>query len=168
MMKNILVALDFEIEVEPILSQAIKAAKAYQAKLWIIHVVTPVKSQLGYSLSTQSLPGLMAAGEGYYNQLFDLETTRSMIATELHKEHNVLLDYCDSIKKDNIDVQGLLIEGDPAEIIVSESQKKEIDLIILGTHGHGLIHKTIIGSISEQVIQKSTKPTLLIPTKTKK
>ena len=167
-MKNILVALDFEIGVEPILTHAIKAAKAYQAKLWIIHVVTSVKSQIGYSLSTQSLPGLMAAGEGYYNQLFDLETTRNMIAAELHKEHNVLLGYCDSIKKDNIEVQGLLIEGDPAEVIISESQKKGIDLIIMGTHGHGLLHKTIIGSISDQVIHKSSKPTLLIPTQTKK
>lgn len=162
-MKNILVAVDFEKGINPILTQALSMAKAYQAKLWIVHVVTPVKSQIGYNLSTQSIPGLMAAGEGYYSQLFNLDTTRKMIATELHNEHNKLLEYCDKIKAENIEVQGLLIQGDPAEVIIMESKKKEIDVIILGTHGHGLFHKTIMGSTSEQVIHQSSKPTLLIP-----
>ena len=166
-MKNILVAVDFEKGIDPILKQAITTAKAYKSKLWIIHVVRAVKSQIGYSLSNQNLPGLMASGEGYYNQLFDLETTRKMVATELHQEHNTLLRYCNSIKEENIEVQGLLIEGDPAEVILTETIKKEIDLIILGTHGHGLLHKTLVGSISEQVIHKSTKPILLIPTQIK-
>jgi nucleotide-binding universal stress UspA family protein len=163
-MKNILVGIDLESNVDTILEYATKMAKPTHAKLWIVHVVRPAESQMGYTLSTQGLPGLLASGEGFYNQLFDLETTRKVIATELHHEHAKLLKYSERIKAQQIDVQGLLIEGDPSEAILSEAKEKEVDLIILGTHGHGLMHKTIVGSISEQIIHKTTIPVLLIPT----
>ncbi|MGL4853724.1 MAG: universal stress protein [Lentisphaeria bacterium] len=34
-----------------------------------------------------------------------------------------------------------------------------------GSHGHSLIHKAFLGSISEQILKNSPIPVLIIPTK---
>ncbi|MHC4140295.1 MAG: universal stress protein [Planctomycetota bacterium] len=39
-----------------------------------------------------------------------------------------------------------------------------MDIIIVGTHGHGGVHHMIFGSVSEGVLRSSSCPVLVIPT----
>ena len=62
-----------------------------------------------------------------------------------------------------IDADGLLIQGATREMILQESEKLNIDLIIIGHHEHGLLYKIFAGSVASQVIKHSKIPVLTVP-----
>ena len=62
-------------------------------------------------------------------------------------------------------MNSLLLEGSEVDRILEKAEQKGVDLILMGSHGHGLLHKAIIGSISEGVIKRSKIPVMLIPQK---
>jgi nucleotide-binding universal stress UspA family protein len=45
----------------------------------------------------------------------------------------------------------LVWEGDPADAIIEASQAEAADLIVLGSHGRGVIGRLVLGSISKRV-----------------
>jgi nucleotide-binding universal stress UspA family protein len=53
-------------------------------------------------------------------------------------------------------------EGNPFYEIVRFARENDIDLIVMGTHGHsGLIH-VLLGSVAERVVRKSPCPVLTV------
>ena len=56
----------------------------------------------------------------------------------------------------------LIKNGDPAEIIIETAQDRKCDLIVMGTHGHGVITDVLIGSTAKRVVRQSTIPVLVI------
>jgi nucleotide-binding universal stress UspA family protein len=53
-------------------------------------------------------------------------------------------------------------EGTPFEAIIRFAREKNIDLIVMGTHGHtGLVHM-LMGSVAEKVVRKAPCPVLTV------
>jgi nucleotide-binding universal stress UspA family protein len=53
-------------------------------------------------------------------------------------------------------------EGTPFYEIIQYAKEKDIDLIVMGTHGHsGLVH-VLLGSVTEKVVRKSPCPVLTV------
>jgi nucleotide-binding universal stress UspA family protein len=48
--------------------------------------------------------------------------------------------------------EAIVVEGRPAEQIVTLVRAKGIDLVVLGSHGHGRIQRFLLGSTAEQVL----------------
>ncbi|MFH2044438.1 MAG: universal stress protein [Pseudomonadota bacterium] len=62
-----------------------------------------------------------------------------------------------------------IVNGDAAEEIINYINEKDIDLLIMGTHGRKGIDKLIFGSVAEKVTKATPIPMMLIkPYKTKK
>jgi nucleotide-binding universal stress UspA family protein len=55
--------------------------------------------------------------------------------------------------------------GDVAESIALHAEEHAIDLTVLTTHGEGGIRDALWGSIAQQVLQRSTRPVLLVRSK---
>ncbi len=55
--------------------------------------------------------------------------------------------------------------GRPFAEIIRYAREKDIDLIIMGTHGRGAIAQMLLGSTAEKVIHKATCPVLTIRAK---
>ncbi|MFC1868342.1 universal stress protein [Thermodesulfobacteriota bacterium] len=53
--------------------------------------------------------------------------------------------------------------GQPHEFIVREAKEKEIDLIVMGTHGKTGLKKLIMGSVAQRVIGYAPCSVLVIP-----
>jgi nucleotide-binding universal stress UspA family protein len=51
----------------------------------------------------------------------------------------------------DVDVERRLVEGDPAEVLVSEAEGA--DLVVVGSRGHGGLRTALLGSVSKHVIQ---------------
>jgi|Deesub1362A_J573_1020465.scaffolds.fasta_scaffold00028_132 nucleotide-binding universal stress UspA family protein len=54
------------------------------------------------------------------------------------------------------------VSGDPAEKILEVAEEEKVDLILLGSRGHGLLRSKLIGGISESVVRKSNVPVLIV------
>jgi nucleotide-binding universal stress UspA family protein len=67
---------------------------------------------------------------------------------------------------EGIDVTGVTItqkmaEGKPANVILQEIEKENIDLVVMGSHGYGAIAGAVLGSVSQRVLH-SAKCSVLI------
>ena len=142
-MKNILVSIDFNNHERSLIDKAIEIAKAFDSKLWLLHVAAPEPEFIGFGVGPQYI--------------------RDSRADELRKEHRLLSDYTDLIRLENQECEGLLINGATIEMILEEAQKLAIDLIIIGHHDHNFLYKAFFGSVATGVIKKSNIPVLIVP-----
>jgi nucleotide-binding universal stress UspA family protein len=61
----------------------------------------------------------------------------------------------------NLPVAGEVIEGGPADVLAAAG--RSADLLVLGSHGHGQLRRTVLGSVSEACIRKATCPVVVVP-----
>jgi nucleotide-binding universal stress UspA family protein len=54
------------------------------------------------------------------------------------------------------------VVGFPAEEIVQASQREKAHLIIMGTHGHGVLGRMLMGSVAQRVVSECDVPVLLV------
>ncbi len=76
--------------------------------------------------------------------------------------------FCENVQKDDpqcvfrvasIDV----IEGQPVNEILRYAEQNNCGMIVMGTHGKGVIGHALLGSVAERVIRKSKIPVVIIP-----
>jgi nucleotide-binding universal stress UspA family protein len=142
-MKNILVTIDFNKGDQKLIDKAIQLAKTSNSKVWLIHIAAPDPDFVGYSVGPQYI--------------------RDDRASDLRKEHKVLQEHAKVLKDKGIESEGLLVQGATIEMILEESKKLDVDLIIAGHHDHNFIYKAFVGSVSGSLIKKSKIPVLLVP-----
>ena len=64
-------------------------------------------------------------------------------------------------------VEPIILFGEPFVEIIKTAKDKNIDLIVIGTHGRtGLAHM-LIGSVAEKIVRKAPCPVLTIKIKEK-
>jgi len=142
-MKNILVPIDFNDNESILLNKALEFSRAFKAKIWLLHVASPEPEFVGFGVGPQYI--------------------RDSRAQELRKEHRLMNDYADKLKIEGIECEGLLINGGTIEMILEEADKLNTDLIITGHHSHSIFYKAFFGSVSSEVIKKTTIPVLIVP-----
>jgi nucleotide-binding universal stress UspA family protein len=52
--------------------------------------------------------------------------------------------------------------GPAVDQILEYADKKKIDLIVMGTHGRGVVGHLLLGSVAERVVQRSPVPVLTL------
>ncbi len=157
-MPNLLVAVDFSKTTESVIDQSARLAKALDAKLWILHVSSDETQAMayeatqftGYSPEFVSMPG-------------DVQLARDLSAAEIKREHNELLGISTNLRKEGVDARAILLKGDAAKLIVDKATELETETIILGSHGHGLLHKALLGSVSESVMRHAPCNVMVVP-----
>jgi nucleotide-binding universal stress UspA family protein len=68
-----------------------------------------------------------------------------------------------AVQKGKVEVQKKLEVGVPSDRIVEVAEKGNYDLIVLGKRGLGRVKRFLLGSVSDDVIQKAKTSVLLVP-----
>ncbi|AFM39779.1 universal stress protein UspA-like protein [Desulfosporosinus acidiphilus SJ4] len=68
---------------------------------------------------------------------------------------------------EGMDIEGVKItrkklEGHPATVIASEAENETFDLVVMGSHGYGPITGSVLGSVSQGVLQRVKCPVLIV------
>jgi nucleotide-binding universal stress UspA family protein len=53
------------------------------------------------------------------------------------------------------------VQGRPGDVLTAAA--RDADLLVLGSHGHSRVWHTVLGSVSEDCVRKSTCPVLVVP-----
>jgi nucleotide-binding universal stress UspA family protein len=78
-------------------------------------------------------------------------------------EYTKILERCKEIaKKSGININTVLLEGDPASKIIGYSDMEKFDLIIIGSRGMGKFKEVIIGSVSNKVLHHAKCSVMLV------
>lgn len=59
-----------------------------------------------------------------------------------------------------VDVEVVALEGAPADVILEQS--KDAQLIVVGSHGKGLVRRLVLGSVSRRVLLDADRPVALV------
>lgn len=149
--KHILVATDFSDPAERALLHALALAKAFGARLSIIHVVpeaVPVPA------SGPLLPGAPIAPPAISSS-----ERQDLVRPRLES----VLDRC---RAEAVPVDGELLSHAGTSLyhpIVETASERSADLIVMGTHGRSGLDRLLLGSVTEGVIRHSRIPVLAVP-----
>ncbi len=137
MYKTILVGFDDSLSSKAALIEASNRARIHGGKVIMVHAVFFDTEEFG--IAPEQLDKRMKIGEKACME------SKQKITDEF-----------------NIEVQSLLCEGDPAEVILEVAQGKKADLIVLGTYGRKGLNRLLMGSVTTGVIAESTIDILVV------
>jgi len=143
-MKKLLVALDATAADRLVLDHARALAKAFGARLRLVHVAAPHPDFIGYEPGPQYI--------------------RDARAEELKHEHSELLRYRTELEAQGLEVETRLIMGPTVETLTTEADDLQADLIVMGSHGRRGLARLFMGSVSEDVLKEHRWPLYIIPT----
>ena len=142
MYKRILVPLDGSELAEQILPYVRIIGKRLQAQVELLRVFDPVS------------PVLADPPHGRY---------LDQIATSFRNQTQGYLEGVASpLRKDGLPVSSIVHEGNPASLIVRESERESATLVAMSTHGRSGITRWVLGSVTDKVLHAATTPLLII------
>ena len=145
--KKILYATDLSKHANYAFSYAISLAMKHEAQISIINVREKLSHNTELQLTADDY-------ESAKNKLIEIIKARIDEFDELEKfDGCVYSKYVDKI---------IVKSGMPVEAIIRQSTEEEADLIVMGTHGHGILFTTFIGSTAQKMVQLSKIPVLVV------
>ena len=145
-MKTILAAVDFSNATSGVLEMAVGMAKAFGAQLRLFHAVEPEPSYTAYGFTPEEFPAM---------HVYQEEAKRRAVTK--------LAELATQVQADLPGVTTHVVEGSPLHSLLEYVKECNADLIILGSHGHGVIASLLLGSVAEGMVRKATIPTLVVP-----
>lgn len=142
-MKNILITIGFDKNEKLLIDNAYYLAKAFNSKIWLIHVASPDPDFVGFDAGPQHV--------------------RDFRAAELRNQHKLIQGYVVELKEKGINAESLLIQGKTIKTILEKSKKLDIELIIIGYNEHSFLYKSFFGNTTNQIMKKSKTPVLIVP-----
>jgi len=154
--KKILYATDLTPNSIYAFKHAVLLARTSQAKIHLLHV----------------LPEIDAGFRGYVSSIMGQGKLEAFEAEHEAQARDDIKDRLETFTKEELsarpDDMGNIadievVHGHAAAQILRAADRHDVDLIVMGTHGKGVLAHAFLGSVAEQVLHKSKKPVFVIP-----
>jgi nucleotide-binding universal stress UspA family protein len=139
--KSIMVPIDFSEYSKNALKYAIDFAKQFNAKMYLIYVVEPIIYPADFSMGQIAIPSADIDLQSRANE--ELINLAKTIGSGLH-------------------VETIIKTGKPFVEIIDTAKEKDVDLIIIATHGHTGVEHLLFGSTTEKIVRKAPCPVLTL------
>ncbi len=138
--QNILVPIDFSEHAARALDVAIEWGRQLHAGLTLLHVIQSV--DLG--------PDMMSALPAAHIETLEAELTQHM------------KNYLKRVEKAGVKGDFLIAHGAPFYEAIEIVKSKQIDLIIMGSHGRTGLSHMLLGSVAEKLVRLAPCPVLVV------
>lgn len=134
-LQHILVPIDFSSDAEQALDCAAGLAQQFQARLTLMHVIyIPVTTEVNLA--------------AYF---VDIETSAEQGMETYQKR----------MEEKGVAADTMIVHGTPFHEIVEAAKTKQVDLIVMGTHGRTGVQHLLIGSVAERVVRLAPCPVMV-------
>jgi nucleotide-binding universal stress UspA family protein len=65
-------------------------------------------------------------------------------------------------REKDIEVEEQVVQGKPSAEIIRFAAERSVDMIVLGTHGKGMLDQALFGSTTERVVRRAPCPVLSV------
>ena len=142
--KRILVPTDYSEYSDAALKYAIDVAGPGGAKIYLLHVIGLIQTcAVDYCFDQPTIDAL--------------EKASASMAEDMMKRQLELFPEAKSV-----DITTDIRKGVPYQEILNEQKAKDIDLIVMSSHGKTGLLGHLMGSVAEKVMKKASCPVLLI------
>ena len=139
--KRILVPLDFSANSTRALDYACALAKKFDAALHLVHVC--------------EVPSMMTGSMDAYAIAYTDWSQR--LGEEAERELDKV-----RLRLTGLKVSSEVLFGNPARALVTAAHTNDVDLIVMGTHGHGPVMHVVMGNVAERVVRTADCPVLTV------
>ncbi len=159
---RILYATDLSESAKTAFYWAMGLAEQYDAAISVIHVmpdlIEEMSGSMGYDLTAHFGAEQLAA----YND----EGRSIAMASVAERVKTVCHEMKNELPGCRVDLNHIIVKtGDAVREIVDTASGERFDLVVMGTHGHGVIEGLLIGSVARGVVNRSSVPVLTIKLK---
>ena len=137
MIKNILVPVDGSEGSDHAIEQAAALAKICGAKMNFLYVANINQLAINAVLSDAILDSVTKAG-------------------------NVILDRAMEMVPAGVEKESFSDTGSPAVVVLDFAESNNIDLIVMGSRGLGIVKGVLLGSVSQYVVEQSKCPVMVV------
>jgi len=141
-LKKVLVPTDFSESARHALTYGTSFAREYEAELTLLHVVENLT--VGYASDLFPVP---------MQEVF--QEISGYAKTELAKLGALA-------RERKVSVVEQVVQGKPSAEIIRYARETEVDMIVLGTHGKGMLDQALFGSTTERVVRRAPCPVLTV------
>ena len=153
--KKILYATDLSENARFAFGYAVSLANRYDAQIVMLHVIEEISHQM--HLQVADLLGAEKWQELQRNRKKEVVETLVKKIEAFCAETAAANESCPFTVTD-IKVRN----GHPVEEIIAESVASDYDVIVMGTHGHGILAGAMMGSTAMRVVRRSHVPVMVI------
>lgn len=139
---KILVPIDFSDYSKNSLKYSVYLAKKFNAQITLVYVIEPVIYPPDFSMGQVVFP---TTDHDMYNRASD--ELAKLAETEVPPE---------------IKTATIIKTGKPFIEIIETAREENVDLIIIGSHGHTGVEHILFGSTAEKVVRKAPCPVLTV------
>ncbi len=165
-LKRILVGCDFSPDSKLAFNYALSLAQEFQTQLYLAHVIRPVERTELTASDYVKIPGgdytnwarseylnlQEKAANGYLKGKSNLTSHFGGQLSNMVPEES--RNWCTPVT--------ILLEGQPYKELIAYAEQKEVDMIVLGVHGHSLLEKFLVGSTTDRVISQASCSVLVV------
>ncbi len=155
--RRILYATDLSQTARHAVRYACSIAGKYGAKVTVLHVVPDRLEELSSDAGTD-ISKQVETGEDFNKS--EIADAKARIRNRIHQTSQEVIKEIPHCPLSEGDI--IVKTGDSVQQIVSSAEEDNYDLVIMGTHGHGKLAETMIGSVARGVIGKCSKPVLVV------
>lgn len=139
-MNRILVATDGSTSSADAVAFGVELASEYRSELIFVHVV-PLLDVVPVTA--------FGIGGAYFHEPLEADRTLLEEAAAAAAKHGVV-------------ATTALLTGDTVDEIVTYADSHDVDLIVAGSRGHGVIATALLGSVSRGILRESRRPVLIV------
>ena len=150
-MKRIVAALDFSNATPAVVKTAASLAKSYGSELFLLHVLEPEPTYTAYGFTPDEFPAIHTfQEEARKRALVKLEELAREVRKKIGEESSAT-------------VKVELAEGSPLQSLIAFMKEVDANMVIVGSHGHGVFVSLLLGSVADGIVRKAIIPTLVVP-----
>ena len=147
--KRVLYATDLSKNAMFAFRYAVNTAEKHDAEMIVLHVIEEIPPAVrAYAMLNRNIENIRGGVIEGMSATLDEFCKREL------QEKPLLLKRIKGIKVE---------EGYPADEILKVADEQKCDVIIMGTHGKGMLTHAFLGSVAERVLRRSRKPVFIIP-----
>jgi len=140
--KRILIGCDFSPDAALAFQHGLSLAQEFQSELYLVHVIEKPAYPIPVNKTTET---------GDDSQPVMQHHLKEKLAALIPPE---ALNWCSP--------NMVLLEGQPDEELTRYAVSQDIDLIVLGVRGQGLVEKLFVGSTTDRVVRRAPCPVLSV------
>ncbi|HVO10646.1 MAG TPA: universal stress protein [Vicinamibacteria bacterium] len=141
-LKKVLVPTDFSESARHAFTYGVSFAREYEAELVLLHVVENLTV-------------------GYASDLFPVPMAEVFQEISGYAKAE-LARLGEEARGRGVGVQELVVQGKPSVEIIRFAAEHQVDMIVLGTHGKGVLDQALFGSTTERVVRRAPCPVLTV------
>ncbi|MEP6912120.1 MAG: universal stress protein [bacterium] len=142
--RSILLPTDFSDCGNYALSYAASLARTFGASIICVHVIEPMVPSVGYSGMTEPLPIADITDQ--------LEYSAERELPKLAEREECA----------GLEVEQMIVHGEAASEIVRVAKERNVDLIVVSSHGRTGLGRILFGSTAEAVVRHASCPVLVV------